>query len=224
MRPVMKRTQRADPSGGRAGAPLVKKTMFISAAVGALLAAALAFPASAIGSTATVKDPDCATARTTLVRGHVAEFGTDGKGGTSGALVRAKQVDRDAQETLASAQDPYAKAKVKYEDAKAADDNEDQAASAPVDTPADASDAALVTAKSDRDAKAAALSDADTQYKDAKAADNTEDQAASAHVDTPADTQDAALVTAETDRDAKATTLSDASGKAKTAQDKLIDA
>jgi hypothetical protein len=274
MRPVMKRTQRADPSGGRAGAPLVKKTMFISAAVGALLAAALAFPANAIGSTATVKDPDCATARTTLVRGHVAEFGTDGKGGTSGALARAKQVDRDAQEVLTSAQDPYAKAKAKYEDAKAADDKEDQAASAridtpadasdaasvaaktdrdakatalsdadakyktakaadntedqaasaPVDTPADASDAALAAAKSDRDAKAAALSDADTEYKDAKAADNTEDQAASAHVDTPADTQDAALVTAETDRDAKATTLSDASGKAKTAQDKLIDA
>ena len=146
----------------------MKKTMFVSAAVGALLASALAVPASAIGSTATLNDPDCATARTTLVRGHVAEFGADGKGGTSGALVGAKQVDRDAQEVLTGAQAPYAKAKVKYEDAKAADDKEDQAASARIDTPADASDAASVAAKTDRDAKATAFSEADAKYKDAR--------------------------------------------------------
>jgi hypothetical protein len=214
----MKRTQRADPSGGRAGAPLVKKAVFTSAAVGTLLAVALAVPASAIGSTATAKDPDCAAATTTLVRGHVAEFGADGKGGTSGALARAKLVDRDAQEALADAQDPYAKATAKYKAAKDADDTEDQAASARIDTPADASDAALVAAKTDRDSKATALSDADTKYKAAKAADDTEDLNAPVPVDAPTDASDAALVTAKTDRDSKATALSDADTKYKAAK------
>jgi hypothetical protein len=217
----MKRVQRADLNGGGAGVRLVKKTVFSSAAVGVLLAAALAVPASAVGSTETPKDLNCATATTTLVKGRMAEFGADGKAGTSGALVTAKRVDRDAQEALVDAQDSYAKAKVKYDNAKAADDTEDQAASARIDTPADAEDAALAAAKTDRDTKTAALSEADAKYKAAQEAHDKKDQTASTPADTPAaatDTTDTALAAAKTDRNAKATALSEADAKYKAAK------